>query len=82
MGSPKVIMENFDRWGADEIYLNCIDRGNRGPNLDLLSEIANAGITTPVIYGGGSDRKVQYKQLDMALIGLRLMPAGALHQKK
>lgn len=53
MGSPKVIMENFDRWGADEIYLNCIDRGNRGPNLDLLSEIANAGITTPVIYGGG-----------------------------
>lgn len=53
MGNPKIIMENFDRWGADEIYLNCIDRGNLGPNLDLLSEISASGITTPVIYGGG-----------------------------
>lgn len=53
MGNPKVIMENFDRWGADEIFLNCVDRGERGPNLDLLSEISKAGITTPVIYAGG-----------------------------
>lgn len=53
MGNPRVIMENFDRWGADEILLNCVDRGKKGPNLDLLSEIAKAGITTPVIYAGG-----------------------------
>lgn len=53
MGRPRVLMENLDRWGADEILLNCIDRGDRGPHLELLGEIARTGITTPVIYGGG-----------------------------
>ena len=26
LGRPEVIAENLDRWGADEILLQCIDR--------------------------------------------------------
>ena len=26
IGDPRVLAENLDRWGADEIHVNCIDR--------------------------------------------------------
>jgi cyclase len=55
IGSPDVVVENLDRWGADEIVLNVIDRTRRdaGPDLELIDSIADLGISTPVIYGGG-----------------------------
>ena len=55
LGSADIIAENLDRWGADEILLQCIDRseGARGPDFDLLERIAKKGIGTPLIYGGG-----------------------------
>lgn len=53
LGRPTTIAENFDRWGADEIFLCCIDRNTAGPDLHLLEEVANLGLTTPLIYAGG-----------------------------
>lgn len=53
LGRPGVIAENLDRWGADEIHLCCIDRGDKGPDFALLDEIASLGLTTPLLYSGG-----------------------------
>lgn len=53
LGRPHVLLENLDRWGADEILLSCIDRGDQGPDLELLSHIATLGLTTPLVYAGG-----------------------------
>ncbi len=55
LGRPEVIAENLDRWGADEILIQCIDRSRnyKGPDFSTLSKIADTGITTPLIYAGG-----------------------------
>jgi cyclase len=55
LGDPVLLAENLDRWGADEIFVQCIDRSidAKGPNFDLVSRISKAGISTPVMYGGG-----------------------------
>ena len=53
LGSPEIIVQNLDRWGADEILVMCIDRAIQGPNFQLIEKIASCGITTPLIYGGG-----------------------------
>ena len=55
LGRPEVIAKNLDRWGADEILVQCINRSkeNAGPDFKVLSQIANEGITTPLIYAGG-----------------------------
>jgi cyclase len=55
LGDPVVLIENLDRWGADEILVQCIDRTNTqsGPKFQLLERITRASITTPVIYAGG-----------------------------
>lgn len=55
IGKPEVLAENFDRWGADEILLHCIDRSTQGmgPDFDLLTRVAEKGLGTPLIYGGG-----------------------------
>ena len=55
LGKPECLVENLDRWGADEILLNIMDLSskNLGPDLRLLEKIANLGIETPLIYSGG-----------------------------
>lgn len=55
LGRPECLVENLDRWGADEILLQVIDRsrGGLGPDFDLLARIAKLGLGTPLIYGGG-----------------------------
>jgi cyclase len=55
LGDPVILVENLDRWGADEIFVQCIDRSinDIGPNFDLISRISKSGISTPIIYGGG-----------------------------
>jgi len=55
LGKPEVLVQNLDRWGADEILLQCIDRSRDrlGPDLNLLKAISRLGITTPLIYSGG-----------------------------
>ena len=55
LGRPEVIVENLDRWGADEILIHCIDRSYAeiGPDFSLLERIGNLGLSTPLIYGGG-----------------------------
>ncbi len=53
MGKPEIIAENLDRWGVDEILINCVDRGENGPDVSLISKIAQSGVTTPLIYSGG-----------------------------
>lgn len=55
LGRPEVVAENLDRWGADEIILQCIDRSvqQRGPDFDVLERIAKQGLSTPLIYVGG-----------------------------
>ena len=41
LGKAEIVIENLSRWGADEIYVNCIDRSKifDGPNLDVLKKI-------------------------------------------
>lgn len=55
LGKPEVLIENLDRWGADEIILQCIDRtrAGSGPDFDLLTQIMRRHIATPLIYLGG-----------------------------
>lgn len=53
MGDTAVIADNLDRWGADEIIVNCIDRQSKGPDFDLIARISRMGLSTPLIYGGG-----------------------------
>jgi len=55
LGKPEFLIENLDRWGADEILIQSIDRSthNHGPDIQLLERINKIGITTPLIYGGG-----------------------------
>lgn len=55
LGNPVVLVENLDRWGVDEIMLQCIDRSpyGLGPDFSLLEKIGQLGIQTPLIYSGG-----------------------------
>lgn len=55
LGKPECLVENLDRWGADEILLQVIDRSVDGlqPDFLLLERIASLGIETPLIYAGG-----------------------------
>ena len=55
LGKPEVLIENLDRWGADEILIQCIDRSaaQAGPDLNLLKRVAALGLSTPLIYAGG-----------------------------
>jgi cyclase len=55
LGKPEILVENLDRWGADEILISCIDRSNTGlgPDFKLLERITARGLSTPVIYAGG-----------------------------
>lgn len=55
LGRPEVLASNLDRWGADEILIQCIDRSHTdaGPDLALLEKVSRQGLSTPLIYGGG-----------------------------
>jgi cyclase len=55
LGRPEVLAQNLDRWGVDEILLQCIDRSRHGlgPDFALLERIGKAGLSTPLIYAGG-----------------------------
>jgi cyclase len=55
LGRPEVLAENLDRWGVDEILLQCIDRSRNGlgPDLALLERITKKGLSTPLTYQGG-----------------------------
>lgn len=55
LGRPEVLVQNLDRWGADEILVQCIDcsKAGQGPDLSVLRRITKLGIATPLIYAGG-----------------------------
>jgi cyclase len=55
LGKPECLVENFDRWGADEILVQVIDRSaaDLGPDFELLKKLARLALGTPLIYGGG-----------------------------
>lgn len=55
LGRPACIVENLNRWGADEILVQSIDRSRNGlgPDMALIDSLARLGLDTPLIYGGG-----------------------------
>ncbi len=55
LGKPECLVENLDRWGADEILVQVIDRSTQGlgPDFDLLKQLSVMGLSTPLIYAGG-----------------------------
>ncbi len=55
LGKPECLVENLDRWGADEILVQVIDRSARGlgPDFKLLEQLGALGLETPLIYAGG-----------------------------
>lgn len=53
LGTPEILVENLDRWGVDEIILQCIDRAALGPDLELLDRVSRSGLSTPLVYSGG-----------------------------
>jgi cyclase len=55
LGKPEVLAENLDRWGVDEIFLQCIDRSAQqlGPDFSLLEKVGRKGLGTSLIYSGG-----------------------------
>jgi imidazole glycerol-phosphate synthase subunit HisF len=57
LGKPECLVENLDRWGADEIMVLSIDRSKNGlgPDFNLLKKLSKLGLSTPLIYGGGID---------------------------
>ena len=50
LGKPECLVENFDRWGADEILVQVIDRskGGLGPDFELLKKT----LKQPLIFDG------------------------------
>ena len=55
VGSVKICCENLDNWNVDEINITCIDRSanNLIKNFELIKNISNSGISTPITYSGG-----------------------------
>lgn len=55
LGKPERLVENLDRWGADEILVQCISRSRNqaGPDFALLERLGAIGLGTPLIYAGG-----------------------------
>ncbi|WP_076590892.1 HisA/HisF-related TIM barrel protein [Herminiimonas arsenitoxidans] len=55
LGKPECLIENLDRWGADEILVQVIDRSvsSLGPDFKLLERLGALGLETPLIYSGG-----------------------------
>jgi cyclase len=55
LGKPECLVENLDRWGADEILVQAIDRSaaSLGPDFELLERLGALGLETPLIYAGG-----------------------------
>jgi cyclase len=55
LGRPECLVENLDRWGADEIMVQVIDRSMTGvgPDFELLERLGELGLKTPLIYAGG-----------------------------
>jgi len=53
LGKPEFLVENLDRWGADGIVVLAIDRGDQGPDLQLIERLGALGLSTPLTYGGG-----------------------------
>ena len=55
LGKPECLVENLDRWGADEILVQVIDRSTTGvgPDFELLERLGELGLETPLIYAGG-----------------------------
>jgi cyclase len=55
LGTPERLVENLDRWGADEILVRSIDRSvaGVGPDYELLKRLASLGLATPLVFGGG-----------------------------
>lgn len=66
IGNPRCVIENLDRWGIDEIFIQVIDNSSKKHSmiLDFINKIALCNITTPVIYGGG----ITSKQLAVDII--------------
>ena len=59
IGRAEIVAKNLDRWGADEIIVNVIDRtsDNSGPDYKILEKILDLKLSTPLIYGGGISTK-------------------------
>ena len=55
LGDPLCLIQNLNRWGVDEIFIQVIDRSinKLGPDFDLLNKIGEIRISTPLIYCGG-----------------------------
>ena len=55
VGKPEIIVENLDRWGVDEIFVQVIDRSINclKVDLDFIGSIKSRNISTPIIYAGG-----------------------------
>jgi cyclase len=53
LGKPECLVENLDRWGVDGIVVLSVDRGDHGPDLQLIERLGALGLSTPLTYGGG-----------------------------
>lgn len=70
LGKVTCLAKNLDRWGVDEILVQCIDRtrAGLGPDLALVRSLGALGLATPLIYAGGLSRVAD---------GLAVIEAGA-----
>ena len=55
LGKPEYLAENLDRWGADEILIQVIDRSANSlkPDFQLIEKLGKLSLETPLIYAGG-----------------------------
>ena len=79
-----MVVENLDRWGVDEIFIQVIDRStsNLGPDLDLINEISESGILTPIVYAGGIQNSKQAAEVVPVLRGFVLICYFTIIQMK
>ena len=87
LGDPICLVENLDRWGADEIYIQVIDRSEKdlGPDYALIKKISDLPIATPLIYGGGVrpvDEGIQVIKLGADRLALNSMLIDSLGDVK
>ena len=80
VGDPKISAEFLNRWGIDEICLLDIsaDRSQRGPDIEMIREVASSAFV-PLCYGGGGSTLDQVRQIiaagaDKVLVRSNLNP--------
>ena len=76
IGKLKYSLENLENWSIDEIVVKDIASFKNGPNFEIIEELKNLGLSTPIVYGGGIRNKQDAR--DVIRLGADRILLGAI----